>query len=156
MLQQWAFINTPQKSTNCVRNRIFDAKNGYLEATFCEVIIFNLWLNENAFSLARSLLLGIHMFSIKFDMSILNRDTFQEGNLDYSDGLTCTIAVFALNASFFLKQVFYLNVQLQVRWNEMILEGHRKQRSKTGDQRTQKMKTKTREARNFYTFPRIW
>lgn len=55
------------------------------------------------------------MFSLKFDMSILNRDTFQEGNLDYSDGLTCTIAVFTLNASFFLKQVFYLNVQLQLR-----------------------------------------
>ena len=116
MLQQWAFINTPRKSTNCVRNRIFDAKNGYLEVTFCEVIIINLWLNENAFSLARSLLLGIHMFSLKFDMSILNRDTFQEGNLDYSDGLTCTIAVFALNASFFLKQVFYLNVQLYWTW----------------------------------------
>lgn len=55
------------------------------------------------------------MFSLKFDMSIVEQRYVQVGNLDYSDGLTCTIAVFALNTSFFLKQVFYFNVQLQVR-----------------------------------------
>lgn len=154
MLQQWGFVNTPQKSTNCVRNRIFDAKNGYLEAIFCKVIIFNLWLNENAFSLARSLLLGIHMFSLKFDMSIVEQRYVSGGKfrlfwrLDLHNCRICLEYVVFPETGFLFKRA----VADKVKWDD----SGKTSKTKIEDRRTQKTKTKTREARNFYTFPWIW